>query len=488
MNGWRFGLTMRANVGDYAGVQFNNAVVGFYVSAANTVRLVANTTPNREELGTSVTATTGGTLAVEVQLDCDRPAASPDVTLEYFIGGSSVGTRLVRQTATAGAYTFDYPMFWPGGLGTGSKPVGPWGQWYRRDASTPITSGHSFTRWDNDAADVLSSWADDVFDENLEVTDPFCVRPPIGLNPARHACGAEFICRQVQETLNYYVDIGIFRRLRPADAWSLVLTEEEWTQTTIAGARYASPELHTAGQAQVHFSSLCSDDLGETLVSGLTRFPEQYYGPAYVSGDGTGTTGDNLPYTGLWPGERDRDRCGLAVVPQWRESLEQIYVVRGLPQSPKPKVIVADTLRTTGNHDNRQHPFIDRRPDGRFEVGAFVNGHFLSWTGTADAATWAANRDDTIGDEANLLGVNYHRGPGEYQAAVGYHFGDEEFRLFWRRGFDEAWQEPVDVASGATAAAPYVTQFPDGRWEVGWYLAGAWTRYRSDDLLTWSAV
>lgn len=481
MNGWRFAGTVSSAVGDVFGLQLESAVVGFHVAAAGRVELVLNDQNDPFAGGPAVTVATGGNLDVAVQLDCDRPAAAPDCTLEYYIGGQAVGTRTARQTGVSPDLALSFPLFWPGGMGNNSAFAGRCGRFYRRAGMS--TSGEQLTRWDNDAASVLNGYA---AAGAIELTAPFAIRPPVGGPPATHPCGAQLIARLVQSGEAETFDVGLFRRLQPGDDWSLVLTLSDWQSVTAGGARWADPSVLCDGRSMLFIDSLKTEDLGDHVASALPAHLERWYARALVPGDETASAGDTLPFTSASPIGADRQQ--LVAVPHWRDGLEQIYAVPGLPQAPKPRLIVAGGLRNAGNHASRPRPFLDRRPDGRFELGTFVNGRFRSWTsdnGSGDS--WTANRDDAIGADADLVGACWLRGTAGVQAAAGYDVAGERFRLFWRRNHDAAWEGPITIVAGQPlAAAPYLSQQPSGLWECGWYLAGAWQRYLSADLQTWT--
>lgn len=483
MNGWRFAGTMSSAVGDVFGLRLEAAVVGFHVTAAGRVELVLNDQDDPFAGGPPVTVTTGGALSVAVQLDCDRPAAAPDCTLEYFIGGQSVGTRTARQTGQAPDLPLAFPLFWPGAMGNNSAFVGRCGRFYRRTGM--VTSGETMARWDNDAASAMGGYG---AAGALELSGTFAIRPPVGGPPAVHPCGAQLIARLVQSGSAEAFDVGLFRRLAPSDDWELVLTLPDWQSATAGGARHADVAVLGDGRSMLFCDSLLTEDLGATSAGALPAHRERWYAQALVPGDDTDPAGDTLPFTGASP--LGADRRQLVVVPQWRDGLEQIYGVPGVPESPKPRCIVASELRPAGHHASRPRPFIDRRPDGRFEVGTFVHGRFRSWTsGDGSGNGWTANRDDAIGAAGDLVGACYQRGAAELQAVAGYHFTEQRYQLFWRLGFDSPWSGPVVLAAGEPlAAAPYLTCLPHGAWECGWYLTGAWRRFHSADLASWTEV
>lgn len=486
MNGWRFAATMRAQVGDWFGLQLEDAMVGFHISATNVVELVWNVDGSPTAGGQPVAAVAGDSLEVAVQLDCDRPAAAPAATLDYFIGGVKVGTRAVGLNSTAGGFSFDYPAFWPGSLGSSSKRLGACARFYRTAGAA--CSGLAVTGWDNDSAAATGVWP-----ETFGGTDYglyFAIRPPIGPPPARHPTGAELVTRLSHSgTASSPIAplAGVFRRHRPNEPWLPVLSLPGWQQTTIGGARYAATWLHYAGGHAVHQLSLLSHDLGASFAGGLPTWLDLYYGPALLPGDETDPVGDHLPLSGLHAG--GADRLGLAVVPHQRGGLEQIYAVAGLPQSPKPKGVVADSLRVGNDDECRHYPFVARRVDGRFVVGALLDGRFRSWTSLdSGGRAWAEDEPQTLGAESHLIAPCFCQARSGVQGLLGYHPGDALFRLFRRTGFDQPWSEPVIVAEGGVAAAPYLSECRDGTFEAGWYVAGLWHRYHAENLLDWTEV
>lgn len=486
MNGWQFMATMRAHVGEWFGLQLEDAMVGFYISATNVAELIWNVDSSPTGGGEPVAAVTGGTLDIAVRLDCDRPAATPAATLDYFIGGVKVGTRVVGLTATAGGFSFDYPAFWPGSLGSSSRRLGACARFYRTAGAA--CGGLAMSGWDNDSAAAIGTWPETGGGTDYGLY--FAIRPPTGPPPARHPSGVELIARLSQSGTSsspIAPVAGLFRRHRPTEPWLPVLALPGWQQTTIGGARYSATWLHYAGGHAVHLLSLLSHDLGASFSGALPTWLDQYYGPALLAGDETDPVGDNLPLSGLHAG--GADRIGLAVVPHQRDGLEQIYAVAGLPRSPKPKYVVADSLRTGNDDGCRHYPFVARRSDGRFVVGALLDGQYRSWTSLDSAGrAWAEDEAQSLGAEAHLVAPCFCAARSGLQGLLGYHPGDALFRLFQRRGFDQPWSEPVTVAAASVAAAPYLTARRDGGFEAGWYVAGQWHRYLAEDLLNWTEV
>jgi len=184
------------------------------------------------------------------------------------------------------------------------------------------------------------------------------------------------------------------------------------------------------------------------------------------------------------------DNRMVAVGYDWSADQERIFAM-----SPDNTVsVIADNVRT--DTTCIPWPFILRRPDGQYEVGIFVNEHYLSWL-SGDGVTWAAEDNQDLADaDADMTAPMVAVGLDGRQVAAGFtqvlSSGATTLVVWHRLGFGATWQGPVTVlGSQSVGTRPYVTQLPTGVWEVGWQLdeATAPTRYQADHPGgTWSAA
>ncbi len=196
MNGWTATATMSSANGDGWGVIVGSnqtshirLFLGFYVSATDTVRLVANFNVSAagEAADPTYTVTTGGNLDVEIRVDCDRPAASNGATVDYYIGGALAGSRVVSYTSSGYTYPAMSPYYTSSAADNSATH-----NFYKRNTTT--ISADLMTRWDNDAATVAGAYGN-TFSTTWRGTDCFAVRPPVGGNPFVIRSGEEFIAR-----------------------------------------------------------------------------------------------------------------------------------------------------------------------------------------------------------------------------------------------------------------------------------------------------
>jgi len=194
-----------------------------------------------------------------------------------------------------------------------------------------------------------------------------------------------------------------------------------------------------------------------------------------------------------------RNGLGLAVArPRNSESIVAYVpaadpdVSGGYVAAEATAVTIATDLRTGGDTGHWPRPLLTYRTDSRWEVFCLVNGYVKSWVSTAfDGSAWAAEDDQELGDEANLICPAVWRRRDGAVVIAGYHWEDACCYVWLRSAPGLAWTGPVAVGAPAYAVGCYLTERDDARMELGWRLGepAVWTRFETvDPLGTWTEV
>lgn len=122
-------------------------------------------------------------------------------------------------------------------------------------------------------------------------------------------------------------------------------------------------------------------------------------------------------------------------------------------------------------------PWLGRRADGRWFVGAFVAGYYYEWTAALlDGTSWQGWTPELVGAAARLTACDWWLCRDGLELVAGWHPGSELVRLFTRAGPTLDWLGPfADIAH--PQCHPYIIERADGRLELGWRAGGEWTRY-----------
>jgi hypothetical protein len=134
-------------------------------------------------------------------------------------------------------------------------------------------------------------------------------------------------------------------------------------------------------------------------------------------------------------------------------------------------------------------PVVARDTQGRWYVGALVDGTWREWRTGSSWSSWTEQSAQSIGSAAAWSNACLWVGSSGLQLLAGYHKSAGKVRAMWRAGFAGTWSSPADIATVSADVAPYAVQRRDGRWEIGWRTASAWVLYRAASLGgTWTVV
>lgn len=487
MNGWTVSATMSSANGDGFGVRVDSPrtggailYAGVYISATDTVRLVADYAAAPAGAGgdPTYTVTTGGNLDVEIRLDCDRPAAANGATLDYYVGGVLAGSRVISFAGGANTFPGIMPIYYQRNH-----------YLYRRNTTT--TSSEAMTRWDNDAAAVAGTFGTTLL-VSWKQTAPFSVLPPVGGVPLLMPSGEQLLARPFGDT-TLAANVGAWRRQGPGAAWVRVAEYATGGPYTNAGPTTLGCQVHGAEPPWAFLDETWVSLDGLDTADSLTQV-HRYYVNEPVTHDGLTVDADAVARLAPTCIFTDRhDRVGMAAKLDFRDGREQVYVVGSWPggtadndfganQAAHARYTVDAAVRTAGNEDSRPHPWVHRGADGRWRVAWFVNdapAEYRSDDLLGESWTALSPTSDATAGYLNLVATNFWRGRDGRQAVAGYHFGEEEFVVLTRGGEGQPWTGPYLSVSSATAAAPYIYERADGRWEVGWLIGGTWTIYRA---------
>jgi hypothetical protein len=176
------------------------------------------------------------------------------------------------------------------------------------------------------------------------------------------------------------------------------------------------------------------------------------------------------------------DNLRLAVGLDWSGGADRVFAVYRPTPSTFTEVTVAANCRTAGDTDCLPHPHLYRRSDGRWVCGWFLPNDYVEYlSDDLIGAAWTeqAPTVDFTADTGRAYFTAFWRGRDGQQAVAGYHFGNEEFVVLTRGGEGLPWTGPYLSVSSSTAAAPYIYERADGRWEAGWLIGGTWTICRA---------
>jgi len=468
-------------------------VANVYVSDTDTLRLVVsgnNPGGNDFDIGDgadpTASYTTGGDIVIRIDCDADSPVGAA-TSYTFYADGNLLGT-------VAGSYNngLTPAVIFPAGR---PERVVNW----QFGKTTPATvSGIVASRWDHDVASPVYTG---------RFTQLFNLFPPLGGNPVATPSGTEFITRPGGRTPAANAGMSkLWTRPGPGSEWSYLSEVDDTVARRVmpivaprAGLLFGS--IRGVNPVTGAFSySVVSDPFGELVK----QFWFGYGEPLSAEGlfDETPTY---RHFNRLMPSCVCYDRHdgqALAVKYSQHDDVERVYVVPGREWGDmitgggsavrKARYTVASAVRTAGQTDSRPHPWVYRGTDGRWRVGWFCNdvpSEYVSddllgesWSALSPTADWTAGY-------GNLVATNFWRGRDGRQAVAGYHFGNEQFVVLTRAGDGDPWTGPYLSVASATAAAPYIYERPDGQWEVGWLVAGTWTRHTAlRPGGTWSAV
>jgi len=159
---------------------------------------------------------------------------------------------------------------------------------------------------------------------------------------------------------------------------------------------------------------------------------------------------------------------------------------------------VAGPLREGTAYQMTPYPngFCVELADGRWWVGTFLPHAWREWVAEAPYhgedgdAVWGVLHEQSIGSGAcNFIAPSIWYGRDGRQAVVGYQYTDAAFYVLTRGGFGKDWEGPYLDIGSAVAYRPYIVEWEDGTWEVGWYSLDGFVQYAADSPRgPWSLV
>ncbi|NUP99237.1 MAG: hypothetical protein HUU35_05200 [Armatimonadetes bacterium] len=320
--------------------------------------------------------------------------------------------------------------------------------------------------------------------------------PPVGANLVRGRDGREYVIRRDGATGHPHPRplFTVYRRNSPAEAWTATATRPS---SGTGSYPYWWPLLlqldpwlfaYTGGRSAR--GGYVSDDGGDSWT-----WADDYFADLPDT-DPRQTINDHraenrLIFTAALVDPRDN---GGAIVGYDFATNRERLVIQAVDQSEE---VIADPAREPGQDGNRPCPLVWRRSDGTWVVGWLVNDDwtqvsseyasldtslFGSWTQEAGEVVWGAGSGD-------MSAVVCHIGRDGSQVLAGYHGELQRFIVLARPNDTGIWSGPYLNVNEPLAAMPYVTQWGDGTWEVGWLIDGTWTRYTAGDPTgTWEVV
>jgi len=273
----------------------------------------------------------------------------------------------------------------------------------------------------------------------VEVDEP-AVALPSAPRVLRFANGVEMVSRAG----------SVWRRLSPASAWAAARTATD-------SAPVLLPGVARVGNA------VCLDTAAVQSASagtGWTTSPPTSVLPTDVAGWPRGADG----VRDLLVSEANGKVLGASV----ETGALKVYL-----QGQTTATLASLGTATVGG------PVVGRDPQGRWYVGALVDGTWREWRTGSTWSSWSELSAQSLGTTAAWSNACLWVGRNGSHLLAGYHKTDGKVRAMWRTGYGASWSSPADIATVAVDTAPYALQTAAGQWEIGWRTASAWVIYRA---------
>lgn len=118
-------------------------------------------------------------------------------------------------------------------------------------------------------------------------------------------------------------------------------------------------------------------------------------------------------------------------------------------------------------------PWVYVARNNQVRAGVLSEGVVREWR-SADGLTWEPAQEAETEGCAGVWCPSIGHGAGQVLALVACDQAAGQLLAWCRHGYDEPWQGPAVVAEVDGITPAYITEQPDGRWEVGWRAGGEW--------------